>query len=157
MAPLSLAQCLCSYPCGYGSWWRHQRETFSALLAFVRRNHRSPVDSPQIGQWTLMFSLICAWTSCWANTRDAGDLRRHRAHFDVTVMVKPSCIKCELCVYISCSVLWAGRTYTYMHGINVFYCFIGFFIKMPVLFSVIHEMYHLVTWGRSLLIHGVWV
>ena len=33
-----------------------------------------------------MFSLICAWTNDWANNRDAGDLRRHRAHYDVTVM-----------------------------------------------------------------------
>ena len=40
------------------------------------------------GQWrgTLMFSLICAWTNDWANTPDAGDLRRNRAHYDVTVM-----------------------------------------------------------------------
>ena len=37
------------------------------------------------GQWrgALMFSLICGW----ANTRDTGDLRRHRTHYDVTVMI----------------------------------------------------------------------
>ena len=33
-----------------------------------------------------MFSLICAWTNWWANNRDAGDFRRHRAHYDTTVM-----------------------------------------------------------------------
>ena len=33
-----------------------------------------------------MFSLICAWTKDWFNIRDAGDLRRYRAHYDVTVM-----------------------------------------------------------------------
>ena len=40
------------------------------------------------GQWrgALMFSLICAWTNSWVNTRDNGDLRRHRAHYCVTVM-----------------------------------------------------------------------
>ena len=32
------------------------------------------------------FSLICAWTGSWVNNQDAGDLRRHRAHYDVTVM-----------------------------------------------------------------------
>ena len=32
------------------------------------------------------FSLICAWTNCWANNGDAGDSRRHRAHYDVTVI-----------------------------------------------------------------------
>ena len=34
----------------------------------------------------LMFSLICAWIHGWVNNRDAGDLRLHRAHYDVTVM-----------------------------------------------------------------------
>ena len=33
-----------------------------------------------------MFSLICAWTNGGVNNRYAGDLRRHRAHYDVTVM-----------------------------------------------------------------------
>ena len=33
-----------------------------------------------------MFSLICTWINGWANNRDAGDLRPHRAHYDVTVM-----------------------------------------------------------------------
>ena len=35
---------------------------------------------------SLMFSLICAWTIGWANDRDAGDLRRYRAHYDVHVI-----------------------------------------------------------------------
>ena len=41
------------------------------------------------GQWrgTLMFSLICAWIIGWINNREAGDLRRHRAHYDVIVMM----------------------------------------------------------------------
>ena len=34
----------------------------------------------------LMFSLICAWINGRVNNGDAGDLRRHRAHYDVTVM-----------------------------------------------------------------------
>ena len=33
-----------------------------------------------------MFSFICAWINGWLNNRDAGDLRRHRAHYYVTVM-----------------------------------------------------------------------
>ena len=50
--------------------------------------HRSPVNSPHEGQWrrALMFSLICAWINDWVNNREAGDLRRHRAHYDVNVM-----------------------------------------------------------------------
>ena len=30
--------------------------------------------------------LICAWISGWVNNREAGELRRHSAHYDVTVM-----------------------------------------------------------------------
>ena len=30
--------------------------------------------------------FICAWTNGWVNNRGAGDLRRNRAHYDVTVM-----------------------------------------------------------------------
>ena len=33
-----------------------------------------------------MFSLICDWINGWVNNREAGDLRRHRAQYDVTVM-----------------------------------------------------------------------
>ena len=38
----------------------------------------------------LFFFLIWDWTNGWANTRDAGDLRRHRAHCVVTVMCSAS-------------------------------------------------------------------
>ena len=56
---------------------------------WIRGIHRSPVDYNPKGRWraALMLSLICAWTNSWANNRDAGDLRRHRAH--VTVMGYP--------------------------------------------------------------------
>ena len=49
------------------SWWRHDMETLSALLAICAGIHRSPVNSPHKGQWrgALMFSLICAWTNGW--------------------------------------------------------------------------------------------
>ena len=68
-------------------WWRHQMEIFSALLAHCAGIHRSPVNSPHKGQWrgTLIFSLICAWIKCWVNNRDAGNVRRSGAHYDVTV------------------------------------------------------------------------
>ena len=42
---------------------------------------------PHIGQWrgAFMLSLICAWKNAFVNNREAGDLRRHRAHYDVIV------------------------------------------------------------------------
>ena len=33
-----------------------------------------------------MFSLICVGINGWVNNREAGDLRRYHAHYDVTVM-----------------------------------------------------------------------
>ena len=64
--------------------WKH----FPRYWPLVRGNHRSPVNSPHKDQWrgALMFSLICAWTNTSAKNRDASDLRRHRAHYDVTVI-----------------------------------------------------------------------
>ena len=50
-------------------------------------SHRSPVNSPHKGQWcgALVFSLICIGMNAWVNNRVADDLKRHRAHYDVTV------------------------------------------------------------------------
>ena len=63
-------------------------ETFSALLALCAGNSPVPVNSPHKGQWrwALMFTLICARINDWVNNREAGDLRRHRGHYDVNVM-----------------------------------------------------------------------
>ena len=72
------------------AWWRYQMETFSALLALCVGNSPFPVNSPHKGQWrgALMFSLICVWINGWVNSREAGDLRRYRVHYDVSVMAK---------------------------------------------------------------------
>ena len=74
------------------SWWRHQKEKFSALLAIRAGNSpatgKFPAQRPVTG--ALTFSFICAWITGWVNSREAGDLRRHRAHDDVTVMCWPS-------------------------------------------------------------------
>ena len=58
--------------------WRH----FPCYWPFVRGN------SPHKGQWrgASMFSLICAWINAWVNNRKAGDLKRTRAHYNVSVM-----------------------------------------------------------------------
>ena len=65
--------------------WEH----FPRYWPFVRGIHQSVVNSPHKGQWcgASMFSLICAWINGWVNNHEAGDLRRHRAHYDVTVML----------------------------------------------------------------------
>ena len=70
------------------AWWRHQMETFSALLALCEGN--SPVTggfpSQRSVTWELWCFLSCTWKNGWVNNRDAGDLRRHCAHYEVTLM-----------------------------------------------------------------------
>ena len=66
-------------------------EEFSAVLALCAEN--SPGHrwiSRTNGQWrrALMFSFICAWINGWVNIPHAGDLRRHRTHYDVYVMTR---------------------------------------------------------------------
>ena len=57
-------------------WWRHKMETFSALLAFCAGN-----------LLVTMASDAELWCFLWSvNNRYAGDSRRHRAHYDVTLM-----------------------------------------------------------------------
>ena len=60
-------------------WWRHQMETFSTLLAICAGNSPTPTQRP-------VFSLICIRINGWVNNGDAGDLRRHRPHYDVILM-----------------------------------------------------------------------
>ena len=61
---------------------------FPRYWPFVRKIHRAPVNSPRKGQWrgALMLSLICYRINGWVNNRESGDLRRHRTHYDVTVV-----------------------------------------------------------------------
>ena len=69
--------------------WKH----FPRYWPFVRGIHRSPVNSSHKGQWSgaLMFSLICASINDWVSNGEAGDFRRHRAHYDVNVMTLLTC------------------------------------------------------------------
>ena len=64
--------------------WKH----FPRYWPFVRGNDRSPViprtKASDVELWC--FSLICVWINGWVNNHEGGDLRRYRAHYDVTVM-----------------------------------------------------------------------
>ena len=86
--------------------WKH----FPCYWPFVRGIHRSPVNSPHKGQWcgVLIFSLICAWMNGWVNKREAGDLRRHEAHYNVIVM------------HFACShMVGIGNSWIFAWGISV--------------------------------------
>ena len=63
------------------------------------------MNSPHKGQWrgALIFSLICARMDDWLNNREAGDMRRHRDHYDVTVIIGSSLAKMKYqAIALSC-------------------------------------------------------
>ena len=70
------------------SWWRHQMETFSMLLALC--------DSPLAGEFPAQRPVTRSFDVFFdlrpnkrlIDNREAGDLRRYRAHYDVTVMLE---------------------------------------------------------------------
>ena len=65
--------------------WKH----FLRYWPFAWGIHWSPVNYPHKDQWrgALISSLICARINGWVNNRAAGDLRCHRAYYDVIVMI----------------------------------------------------------------------
>ena len=76
------------YPIFSLTWWRHQTETFSALLAICVGNSPVTGDFPSKRPVTRSFDVffdLCPIND-WVNNREAGDLRRSRAHYDVIVM-----------------------------------------------------------------------
>ena len=72
------------------SWWRHQMETLSALLVLCVGNSpvtgEFPSQKPLTRSFDIFFDLRLK--NRWANKRGAGDLRRHRAHYDVIEMFR---------------------------------------------------------------------
>ena len=62
---------------------------FHVTGSLCRKNSPVTAEFPSQSQWrgALMFSLICAWINGWLSNREADDLRRHRVHYDVTVML----------------------------------------------------------------------
>ena len=48
------------------------------------------IPRAKAGDVELMFSMICAGINVWVNSGETGDLRHHRAHYDVRVMIAPS-------------------------------------------------------------------
>ena len=63
-------------------------ETFSALLALCAGNSPVTGEFPSQRPVTQIFDVFfdLRLNNSWVNNREVGDLRRHRAHYDVTVM-----------------------------------------------------------------------
>ena len=64
-------------------------ETFSALLAICAGNSPVPGELPTQRPVTRSLDVFfdLRLNNSWVNSGEAGDLRRYRAHYDVTVMI----------------------------------------------------------------------
>ena len=85
--------------------WKHFRVT-GPLCGKFTGGRRIPLTEVN-GAELLMFSLI--WIKCWVNKNETGDWRRHRAHYDVTVMLRKSKFSC----YVSVQ-RWLSRLPTFL-------------------------------------------
>ena len=85
-------------------------ETFSTLLALREGNSPVPVNFLDKGQrcGTLMFSLISACINDGVNNHVAGDLRRHRGHYNVNNDIHP----------LHSPIVYAQLSHDHTHFIN---------------------------------------
>ena len=99
--------------------WKH----FPRYRPFVQGIHRSPVNSPHKGQWrgALMLSLTCVWINSWVSNHEAGDLRRYRAHYDVTLMAacrSSDTVRCLIGIFCHQPNLFAKLRKCYREALN---------------------------------------
>ena len=97
----------------------------------------SPVNSPHKGQWrgALMFSLICIWINDWVNNREASDLRRYRAHYDVIVMtIGHHCVfSCpSTCIFLQNVLGYQYVTYFSKWSVEIIRVLIQYKYVLPV-------------------------
>ena len=120
-------------------------EIFSTSLALCAGNSPVPVISPHKGQrrGALMSYLICVWINGWENNREAGELRRYRTHYDVTVMQTLVIVNC---VHISWNVLhpsiWSMIKIFVVLEVTWF-CHTLYCIPYCVLWKYIHKYIHI--------------
>ena len=66
------------------------------------------------GRGAMMFSLICAWINGWVKNRYAGDLRRHRAHYDVILtQLRARCMGYFVWMFFRGSLIFLPRYIIY--------------------------------------------
>ena len=101
--------------------WKH----FPRYWPFVRGIHRWPMNSPHKVQWrdALMLLWSAPWVNGWVNNREAGDLRRHCAHYDVIVMSKrASNAKNEVINILSRDLLAQPHVFVSIMKVGMFNC-----------------------------------
>ena len=95
--------------------WRHQMETISSLLAICVGNlpvtGGFPSQRPVTWSFDVFFDLRP--NNDWSNKRNASDLSRHRAHYDVTVMTL---------IVRRAGLLWSQQDFEWRWSVPLFKC-----------------------------------
>ena len=130
------------------SWWRHQMEVFPCYWPFVRCHQMETISvslalcavnspkKPVTRSFDVFFDLCL--NKSWVNNREAGELRRNRAHHDVTVMFCYHFSKLKCRRYLKPFLMlmaWGGRfkntyellnqralKFSYVNKIHIFQC-----------------------------------
>ena len=87
-----------SYPTHHFAWWSNGNifHVTSPLCGeFTGHRWISLTKTSDAELWC--FTLIYAWTIGWINNRDVGDMRHHRAHYDVMVMEQDDIETFQIC------------------------------------------------------------
>ena len=109
------------------TWWRHQMKTFSALLILCEGNPPftggCPSQRPVKRSFDIFFDMRL--NKRLIKQLDAGDLRRHRYHYDATVMSSKASPGCRTTIrWVCChsvviySLLWINKCSGF--GLNVY-------------------------------------
>ena len=107
-----------THPLPFCAWWRHQMETFSALLAICAGNSPVPGEFPTQRPVTRSFDI---YFDLRPNKRlsngEACDLRRNCAHYDVIVMCFPWRRRRACACACACACVWYIQpSHTDNHG-----------------------------------------
>ena len=125
------------------SWWRHEMESFSALLALCAGNSPVTGEFPSQRPVTRNFDVLfdSRLNNSWVNNRDAGDFRRHRARYDVTVMFAWQILSRDNSTYsiISPKINMILLDLKYLHTLLYLNSFIHRFFIIPVHIAVRHN------------------
>ena len=133
-----LSKCQWSNPEEYKSWWRHQMETFTALLALYAGNSPVAGEFPSQRPVTRIFDVFFDRRLNKRSSKQswAGDLRRLRTHYDVIVMwmCHPNTLRTD---YISATEHGTTKPCGHLKGIH---CLDNFIVSETYIVDIWHDI-----------------
>ena len=145
------------------SLWRHQMEKVSALPVLCAGNSPVTGEFPSQRPVTRSFDVFlwsAPWIKGWVNNHEAGDLRRHRAHYDVIVMIRwpqnqisteTMCLKAihtGICAFSAIlKIVRSSRSLWMTRSVRIFHVLIFLLNKRDIVWK--NTLSSLTHWGRD--------